>query len=1182
MTHHQFQIGSSGSRTRNNEQTTGLSHPRVWTAVILLCLLYSNGVPALAQDPADRATITESGPTARVDARLGDLERECNRVEADMDGSALRGSEPPQFFRNRMGLLRVNLRLAIEQLAGQPRQEVQPLLDRYEHLLYRLDNMKVPRKRPLGQNVPLSAVRSIQASSAATGSIAGVITDERTELPLSGVTVQASLSNPLYSPAASTQSDAEGKYQLTGLAAGEWRLAAMPGTPYTYEIYTGAYCSSSYECTGAGTNVSVAADAITSGINFALVKFGTISGTITDQQTSAPIANVDLRAYRGSSSYKRASSDSAGRYSLGASRLLPGTYKLVADHPLYIDELHSDIPFENGSDLSVGTDIVVESGSQVTIDFQLLVAGSISGVVTEATTGNPIGGCHVYCLDQQGHAVAYDYTDQNGAYSIGGLPEGNYYVRTDTSGPYQDQVHPGIACANDCDLTSASTVHAAPGVPTEGVDFGLFRLGGVEGRVVDATSLSALPGCTIHLFTETDQYATSSFHTNADGEYRVGNVLPGDYYVQASSPTHLDMVYQNVPAENISQPAGTPVPVSLEATTPDINFALSLGGAIRGTVRAAADQAPLSSFEVAAYDEEAQLAGSTSTDPLGGYFIRDLPTGDYRIAVTYDRWYPDNDYLFSMSGGIDCAGKCDNGDCTGACDIALATPVSVNQGQITEPVEFSLKRLGHISGTVTSTKAETPAGALYLEVMNSEGQRVTSSNTNNDGSYEIKGLLPGTYWVEAYASSFNRGLHTGALCLDECERRPEDGLIVEAGATVSGINFQVHPYAKVSGRVTDSVSGTGISNVKVVVDESGYYYQRWVYSDDAGYFTFSLPARDYAFSTAGPGTPYSGEVYPERSCVSCRPREGERVEVRTEDLSGINLTLDKTGRIAGRVTDAESGAGMFYAWVSVYDSQGVYLGKGPTGSTGDFTIQAPKGIHYLVASGSSYIAEIYDNLPVHTSRPVTDGTPITVVPTQTNYGKDFALARLTFADVSYSYWARPWIDAVFQAGITAGCAGNVRSFCPESVVERQQMAVFLLKAMEGAAYQPPAAAGLFADVDSSSPFAPWIEEVWRRGLTAGCGQNLFCPTAPVTREQAAVLLLKAIETPGYLPPPASGQFDDVPAGNPFAPWVEELARRGITAGCSAAPPGFCPAAELTRAQMAVLLARTFALPVGGF
>jgi len=130
MTHHQFQIGSSGSRTRNNEQTTGLSHPRVWTAVILLCLLYSNGVPALAQDPADRATITESGPTARVDARLGDLERECNRVEADMDGSALRGSEPPQFFRNRMGLLRVNLRLAIEQLAGQPRQEVQPLLDR--------------------------------------------------------------------------------------------------------------------------------------------------------------------------------------------------------------------------------------------------------------------------------------------------------------------------------------------------------------------------------------------------------------------------------------------------------------------------------------------------------------------------------------------------------------------------------------------------------------------------------------------------------------------------------------------------------------------------------------------------------------------------------------------------------------------------------------------------------------------------------------------------------------------------------------------------------------------------------------------------------------------------------------------------------------------------------------------
>lgn len=41
--------------------------------------------------------------------------------------------------------------------------------------------------------------------------------------------------------------------------------------------------------------------------------------------------------------------------------------------------------------------------------------------------------------------------------------------------------------------------------------------------------------------------------------------------------------------------------------------------------------------------------------------------------------------------------------------------------------------------------------------------------------------------------------------------------------------------------------------------------------------------------------------------------------------------------------------------------------------------------------------------------------------------------------------------------------------------------------------------------------------------------------------------------------------------------VEALAASGITAGCNAAPPMYCPDATLTRRQMAVFLAKGLGL-----
>ena len=61
------------------------------------------------------------------------------------------------------------------------------------------------------------------------------------------------------------------------------------------------------------------------------------------------------------------------------------------------------------------------------------------------------------------------------------------------------------------------------------------------------------------------------------------------------------------------------------------------------------------------------------------------------------------------------------------------------------------------------------------------------------------------------------------------------------------------------------------------------------------------------------------------------------------------------------------------------------------------------------------------------------------------------------------------------------------------------------------------------------------------------------------------------------PPPAAATFGDVPTSHPFFQFVEALSRSGITAGCNAAPPLYCPDQPLTRGQMAAFLAKGLGL-----
>lgn len=226
----------------------------------------------------------------------------------------------------------------------------------------------------------------------------------------------------------------------------------------------------------------------------------------------------------------------------------------------------------------------------------------------------------------------------------------------------------------------------------------------------------------------------------------------------------------------------------------------------------------------------------------------------------------------------------------------------------------------------------------------------------------------------------------------------------------------------------------------------------------------------------------------------------------------------------------------------------------------------------LTGSGSGTL-----RLDISETATITDlvGNALTGLPFIT--GDSYSVRTTTFTDVPIDYWSWQYIERLYGAGITGGCSLSPMAYCPNVVVTRAQMAVFLLRGEHGATYTPPEATGtVFGDIPQSYWAAAWIEQLAAEGITGGCGSGNYCPEVSVTRSQMAVFLLRAEHGSAYVPPAMTGIFTDVPVGYWAGAWIEQLATEGITGGCGTGL--YCPTTTVTRDQMAVFLVRTFNLP----
>jgi subtilisin family serine protease len=113
-----------------------------------------------------------------------------------------------------------------------------------------------------------------------------------------------------------------------------------------------------------------------------------------------------------------------------------------------------------------------------------------------------------------------------------------------------------------------------------------------------------------------------------------------------------------------------------------------------------------------------------------------------------------------------------------------------------------------------------------------------------------------------------------------------------------------------------------------------------------------------------------------------------------------------------------------------------------------------------------------------------------------------------FTDVFSTF--TKYVNYLKTKGIMTGTGPTPTQFCNgdcnTDFVTRAQMARYLVKAVRGGSFVPPAATGVFSDVPASHPEAPYIEEVARMKITLGIGNNQYGPDNVVTRGQMATFL----------------------------------------------------------------------------
>ncbi len=273
---------------------------------------------------------------------------------------------------------------------------------------------------------------------------------------------------------------------------------------------------------------------------------------------------------------------------------------------------------------------------------------AIRGRILAAETGRPLRGARI-TVSAPG-VTRSTSTNSRGEYEVKDLPAGRFTIAAARSGYMRlllGQRHPD-------DIGRPLTL--ADGQAVERVDLALPRMGLISGRVVDETG-EPVQSARVHavryeFFRGRRRLvpAGSDAQTDDTGRFRLLNMPPGEFLVTANlrdtwvagPERHVYAYSASFFPSVASAREAARVKVALGQETPNVDIALVATRAVvlSGTATLA-DGSPLPGASVSLNVEmmgpgggTSYTAGSVRTGADGSWLIRDVPPGDYQLAVT--------------------------------------------------------------------------------------------------------------------------------------------------------------------------------------------------------------------------------------------------------------------------------------------------------------------------------------------------------------------------------------------------------------------------------------------------------------------------------------------------------------------------------------------------------------------
>ena len=560
---------------------------------------------------------------------------------------------------------------------------------------------------------------------------------------------------------ATSQSD--GTYQLD-LTRGKYRLFAnLPGSDYLPQFF-----SASGETRG--DVIDVATFSSFRIIDLKLAAGGSIGGKVLRAADLAPLA--DLRVYALARGFRASTqTNNDGGYRFRA--LPPGTYKIQV---LPLDENFIPVYFGDVRDAEKSASITVARLQSVAnIDFQLRSGGIISGRVYANKNRDPIAGLRVVAENRTRLEPPYfTYSDSQGFYTLRGLNEGVYSVETVPSREgaslrsrrYLKQFHDGRFDPELADYLEIET-----GSVFTGINFALFEGASISGSVRSRYHNRPLPGVTL-LFQSVDKTIVNPFQatTGADGEFLVSDLPPGHYWVETALPARIQRLVNLFYREKLSSAKADVISLEEGERARHIDFNLPLGGTIRGGLQIDDPDYALkpAGKGVTLARQGADLDGYGKRNfklrSDGTFLIERTPPGRYAVSPVLD----DPNLI----------------------ETALKEKtLEMTEGDLVEGVEFPLRVVGSIAGTITSQANSVKVDRLTLMLVNLKDNTKSFFDLPAE-KYTIPGVEPGKYFMVLLTKPDPNPPPVGLPNAVVYDTRVVE---VQKGKTTSGTNLQVPP-----------------------------------------------------------------------------------------------------------------------------------------------------------------------------------------------------------------------------------------------------------------------------------------------------------------------------------------------------------------------------------------------------